>query len=96
MSLQDDLFFAIMGTGRNPDLTTRGPLATQRDGAGGELRGNGNIELQAPRYRKLVAFQAQRDKARRVLFVLRGNQRNFAQQAAHKFTQLAVTFRRAL
>ena len=96
MSLQNDLFFAIMSTGGNPDLTTRGPLATQRDRTGGEFRGNGNIKFQAARYRKLVAFQAQRDKACRILFVLRGNQRNFAQQAAHKFTQLAVTFRRAL
>ena len=96
MSLQDDLFFTVMGAGRNPDLTTRRPLATQRDRAGGEFRGNGNIKLQAARYRKLVAFEAQRDKACRIFFILRGNQRNFAEQAAHKFTQLAVTFRRAL
>lgn len=71
MRLQDDLFFAIMGTGCNPDLTTRGPLATQRDRAGGEFRGNRNIKFQAARYRKLVAFQAQRDKACGIFFVLR-------------------------
>ena len=85
-----------MGTGRNPDLTTRGPLAAKRDGAGGEFRGNRNIKFQATRHRKLVAFEAQRDKACRIFFILRGNQGDFAQQAAHKFTQLAVTFRRAL
>ena len=96
MHLQDDLFFAIMGTGCNPDLTTRGPLATQRDRAGGEFRGNRNIKFQAARYRKLVAFQAQRDKACGIFFILRGNQGDFAQETAHKFTQLAVAFRRAL
>ena len=85
-----------MSTGRYPDLATRSPLAAQRDGAGGQFRGNGNIEFQAAGHGKLVALQAQRDKACRVFFVLRGNQRDFAQQAAHKFAQLAVAFRRAL
>ena len=95
MSLKNNGLFAVMGAGGNPDLATRRPLTTQRHRTGGEFRGDGNIELQATRDRKLVALQAEGDKARGIFFVLRGDQRNFAEQATHKFTQLAVPFRRA-
>ena len=77
MSLKNNGLFAVMGAGGNPDLATRRPLTTQRYRTGGEFRGDGNIELQATRDRKLVALQAEGDKARGIFFVLRGDQRNF-------------------
>ncbi|MNT12416.1 hypothetical protein D3C72_1473410 [compost metagenome] len=94
MRLQDNLFFAVVSTGGNPDLAAWSPLAAQRDGAGSEFWRDGNIKFQTAGDGELVALQSQRDESRAVFFVLGGNQRNFRQQATHKTAQFAIPFSR--
>ncbi len=81
---QQDGFFTVMGAGSDPHRAARRPLATQRNGAGGQFRGDGDIELQAAGYGQLRALQAQFDKPIAVFLVLCGDQRNAAQHIAHE------------
>ena len=78
MRLQDDLFFAVVSAGGNPDLAVWRPLAAQRNRAGRQLRGDGDIEFQTSGDRQLVALQSESKEAVAILFILRGDKRNTA------------------
>ena len=92
MRLEDNLLFAIVGAGGNPDFAVRRPLPTQRHRARRQLWRNGDIEFQAAGDRQLIALQSQREEAVAIFFILRGDKRNTAQQAAHKAAQFGIAF----
>ena len=92
MRLEDDLFFTVVGAGGNPDLAVWCPLPTQRHRPGRQLWRDGDIEFQAAGDRQLVALQPQREEAVTIFFILRGDKRNAAQQAAHKAAQFGIAF----